>query len=237
MVFSSYIFICLFLPITLGIYYLFSNLKNGIYQKLFLIGSSLVFYGYQNPYYLLLIIASILVNYFISYFMLRRVEKAKLLLVVGIVFNILLLGYFKYFNFLIGNINYIFRTSYFVEKIMLPLGISFFTFQQLSFLISVYKGEQKLGKIIDYTLFVSFFPQLVAGPIVLYNEMMPQFENKSIRYFNAKNFSNGLYIFSLGLFKKAVIADTLALFATNGFNITNLSLLPACATILSYTLQ
>ena len=138
---------------------------------------------------------------------------------------------------MVDNFNFIFRTSYFVKKIMLPLGISFFTFQQLSFLISVYKKEQKLGRFIDYSLFVVFFPQLVAGPIVLYDEMIPQFENKKIRFFNSDNFSKGIYIFSIGLFKKAVIADTLAIFVNNGFGIEELGLIPAWVTVLSYTLQ
>lgn len=235
MVFSSYIFICVFLPVTLGVYYLLSKVDKDIYQRIFLIVASLVFYGYQNPYYLILILLSILVNYIISYFMVK--DSSKVLLVIGIIFNVGLLGYFKYFNFMVDNFNFIFRTSYFVKKIMLPLGISFFTFQQLSFLISVYKKEQKLGRFIDYSLFVVFFPQLVAGPIVLYDEMIPQFENKKIRFFNSDNFSKGIYIFSIGLFKKAVIADTLAIFVNNGFGIEELGLIPAWVTVLSYTLQ
>nr|WP_315101010.1 MBOAT family O-acyltransferase [uncultured Catonella sp.] len=237
MVFSSYLFICIFLPITLGVYYLLSKLDNDIYQRLFLITASLVFYGYQNTYYLLLIIFSVIINYMLSYFMTVNHIAAKPILILGIVFDILLLGYFKYFNFILDNINFVFKTSYFVEKIMLPLGISFFTFQQLSFLISIYKKEQKLGRFIDYSLFVVFFPQLVAGPIVLYNEMIPQFAKKSIRYYNPKNFSRGIYIFSMGLFKKAVIADTLALFVNNGFGMENVGLIPAWITVFSYTFQ
>ena len=124
-----------------------------------------------------------------------------------------------------------------VKNILLPLGISFFTFQQLSFLVSVYKGEEEIGRFIDYSLFVSFFPQLVAGPIVLYSEMIPQFQDPERRYFHSENFAAGLYIFSMGLFKKAVIADTLALFAENGFAMTDLSFAAGWATALSYTFQ
>ena len=237
MVFSSYVFICIFLPATLVIYYLLAKLDDDKYQRVFLIIASLVFYGYQNAYYLLLIISSIIVNYLISYVMTKRQKLAKIMLIIGIVFNVGLLGYFKYYNFMIDNINYIFKTSYIIEKIVLPLGISFFTFQQLSFLVSVYKKEQKLGKFLDYSLFVVFFPQLVAGPIVLYSEMIPQFEKKSIRYYNPENFSRGIYIFAIGLFKKAVIADTLAVFVNNGFGITELGMISAWATALSYTFQ
>lgn len=237
MVFSSYIFICVFLPVTLATYYLLSRFNNDIYQRAFLIAASLFFYGYQNVYYLLLIVVSILINFMLSTLMTKYRKAAKTILIIGVIFNIALLGYFKYFNFIIDNINFIFKTSYLVDKIMLPLGISFFTFQQLSFLISVYKKEQKLGRFIDYSVFVTFFPQLVAGPIVLYNEMIPQFEEKSIRYYNPDNFSKGLYMFAIGLFKKAVIADTLAVFANNGFSMTDLGLIPAWAVVLSYTLQ
>ena len=237
MVFSSYIFLCIFLPITLGVYYLLSILDNDKYQRFFLIIASLVFYGYQNTYYLLLIITSVLINYLISYLITTNHRIAKVMLIIGVIFNILLLGYFKYFNFVLDNINYIFKTSYFMEKIILPLGISFFTFQQLSFLISVYKKEQKLDRFLDYGLFVVFFPQLVAGPIVLYSEMIPQFKEKNIRYYNPENFSGGIYIFAIGLFKKAVIADTLAGFVNNGFDITDLGLIPAWTTALSYTFQ
>lgn len=237
MVFSSYIFIFAFLPLTLVIYFLLSKIANGIYQRVFLILSSLFFYGYQNSYYLFLILTSIVLNYLISYIMVSRHKVSKAMLIIGVIFNVVLIGYFKYFNFFIDNVNYIFNTSFLVKKIMLPLGISFFTFQQLSFLISIYKGEHKPGNFKDYCLFVVFFPQLVAGPIVLYDEMIPQFEKEEIRFFNVENFSRGVYIFSIGLFKKAVVADTLAVFVNNGFAMKELGLLPAWVTSLSYMMQ
>ena len=163
MVFSSYIFICVFLPVTLATYYLLSRFNNDIYQRAFLIAASLFFYGYQNVYYLLLIVVSILINFMLSTLMTKYRKAAKTILIIGVIFNIALLGYFKYFNFIIDNINFIFKTSYLVDKIMLPLGISFFTFQQLSFLISVYKKEQKLGRFIDYSVFVTFFRNWLQG--------------------------------------------------------------------------
>lgn len=235
MVFSSYIFLCCFLPIVLIGYFALSHLKNDIYQRLFLVAASLFFYGYYNVKYLILIIASIIVNYIAAYFIQSR--KSKIIFVIGILFNIGLIGYFKYYDFFISNINSVFGTDIALRNILLPLGISFFTFQQLSFLVSVYKGEEKVEKFLYYSLFVVFFPQLVAGPIVLYSEMIPQFTDSKKRYFNAENFSKGIYMLATGLFKKAVIADTLALFVDNGFATENIALVPAWLAALSYTLQ
>lgn len=239
MVFSSYIFILLFLPIVLCGYYLLSRLKNGIYQRLFLIAASLFFYGYYNVSYLLLILASIAFNYFIALLIQRNSEKktAKLFLTLGILFNVALIGYFKYYDFFIENINAVFGANFMLRHIALPLGISFFTFQQLSFLVSVYKGEERVERLRDYCLFVTFFPQLVAGPIVLYSEMIPQFKDESRRYFNSESFSQGLYLFAIGLFKKAVIADALAVLVNNGFGMASLGLTAGWVTSLSYTLQ
>ncbi|MBO4711131.1 MBOAT family protein [bacterium] len=239
MVFSSYVFILAFMPIVLAGYFLLSFLKNSIYQRIFLIAASLFFYGYYNIKYLALIIASIAVNYIVA----SQIQKSrgnklsKYFLSAGVVFNVALIGYFKYCDFFIENINLVFGRDFALRHILLPLGISFFTFQQLSFLVSVYKGEEKVERLRDYCLFVTFFPQLVAGPIVLYSEMIPQFKDESRRYFNANNFAAGIYLFSIGLFKKAVIADTLALFADNGFGMTNLGFIAGWITSLSYTLQ
>lgn len=160
------------------------------------------FYGYYNVRYLLLIIVSIIINYIIALWIQRRQRFTKLILVIGILFNVGLIGYFKYYDFFIENINLIFRSDFIHKNLILPLGISFFTFQQLSFLISVYTKEEQVENIWDYMLFVTFFPQLVAGPIVLYSEMIPQFKDEKRRFFNSENFTAGIYMFSLGLFKK-----------------------------------
>ena len=238
MVFSSYPFLLLFLPIVLAGYYLLSHVKNDTYQRLFLILASLFFYGYQNVKYLALIISSIAVNYLIALaIQKKRSSGAKPLLILGVLFNVALIGYFKYYDFFIENINLVAGTYFVLKHIMLPLGISFFTFQQLSFLVSVYQGEEKVERLRDYALFVLFFPQLVAGPIVLYSEMIPQFKDTQRRYFNGENFAEGIYIFSMGLFKKAVLADTLCVLADNGFAIADPGLAAAWATTLSYTLQ
>lgn len=237
MVFSSYIFIFVFLPVVIGGYYLLSRLKSGIWQRMFLIAASLFFYGYYNIKYLLLILASISINYLIAICIQKYELLDKIFFFVGVLFNIGLIGYFKYYDFFVDNLNMIFGASFALKNIILPLGISFFTFQQLSFLVSVYKKEEKVEKFHDYCLFVTFFPQLVAGPIVLYSEMIPQFKDEQRRFFNGTNFSAGLYIFSMGLFKKALLADTLAVFVDNGFKMTNMGLVAGWIVSLSYTLE
>lgn len=238
MVFSSYIFIFAFLPVVLITYFLLSNFKKPIFQRLFLIVASLFFYGYYNVKYLILIVASMVVNY-ISAICIQKGEliSKKIFLTIGALLNVFLLGYFKYYDFFLENINAVFGTDFALRNILLPLGISFFTFQQLSFLVSIYKNEEKVSKLSDYILFVTFFPQLVAGPIVLYSEMIPQFMDEKRRHFDGENFAAGIYIFAMGVFKKAVIADTLAGFVDNGFGMTGISLAASWAISLCYTLQ
>lgn len=238
MVFSSYVFILAFLPIVLIVYFGLSRLKNNLYQRLFLIAASLFFYGYHSVQYLLLILASIAVNYILA----LQIQKnknplSKVWLTIGVLFNVALIGYFKYYDFFIENVNMIFNSHFTLKRLLLPLGISFFTFQQLSFLVSVYKREEVVERLRDYCLFVTFFPQLVAGPIVLYSEMVPQFKDETRRYFNPDNFSAGVYMFVLGLFKKLVIADTLSVWVDNGFGMSGLGFAAAWVISLSYTLQ
>lgn len=240
MVFSSYEFILVFLPLVLVGYFLLSHLKNGLWQRVLLLGASLFFYGYYHVGYLLLILASIGVNYLFAQFIQRQAEKSKLrkvLLTLGVLFNVGLIGYYKYFDFLLSALNDVAGTEFVLRHILLPLGISFFTFQQLSFLISVYKQEEKVDNLLNYSLFVTFFPQLVAGPIVLYEEMIPQLADPRKRFFNVDQFAAGIYCLAAGLFKKAVIADTLALFVDNGFGLAHMGLIGGWVTALSYTLQ
>ena len=244
MVFSSYIFIFAFLPLVLLGFYLLPRLiaapgRLRRAQNLLLIAASLVFYGYFNVSYLLLIAASILVNYLLALAIQngRRQQLVKLCFVVGVLFNVLLIGYFKYYDFFIENINFLFRGSFALKHLLLPLGISFFTFQQLSFLVSVYKKEEQVEDFISYCVFVLFFPQLVAGPIVLYSEMIPQFKDESRCRFDSDNLARGIYMFCIGFFKKAVVADTLALFVDNGYAQSSLGLAAAWAVSLCYTLQ
>ncbi len=201
---------------------------------------SLWFYGYFNPSYLLIICGSIAVNYLISQMMIRSGQEylRRFSLILGICGNVAVIFYFKYFNFFLENVNSVFGKSFELRNIVLPLGISFFTFQQISYLVDSYRGETKGYSFDEYALFVSFFPQLIAGPIVLHNEMIPQFRQKEKRRFIPKNFSKGMYIFSLGLFKKVIIADTFGKAVSYGFGtIDTLSSMEALITSLSYTFQ
>jgi D-alanyl-lipoteichoic acid acyltransferase DltB (MBOAT superfamily) len=162
----------------------------------------------------------------------------KSILTVGIIANLALLGYFKYTDFLIENINFLSDSNIPTLNLALPLAISFFTFQQIAYLVDSYRQETKEYDFLNYSLFVTFFPQLIAGPIVHHKEMMPQFAKTRNKVKNYKNIAMGLFIFSIGLFKKVVIADTFAVWANAGFDTaTTLNLFEAWATSLSYTFQ
>ena len=168
----------------------------------------------------------------------NSVENKKLLLVFGIGANVALLGYFKYADFFIENFNDLLGTDIDLLKLSLPLAISFFTFQQIAYLVDSYRGETREYDFLNYANFVTFFPQLIAGPIVHHSEMMPQFASRWNLVKNYKNIALGLFIFSIGLFKKVIIADTFAVWATAGFDHAQvLNMAEAWVTSLSYTFQ
>lgn len=127
----------------------------------------------------------------------------KILLAVGLTFNLGLIFYYKYYDFFVDNLNKAFSTDFQLRHIVLPLGISFFTFQQVSYVIDSYRGQTREYNILDYSLFVTFFPQLVAGPIVLHNEVLPQFADKNNWKMKSGNMAHGIYVFSAGLVKKS----------------------------------
>ena len=241
MLFNSYEFIFLFLPITLIVYFWLNRYNKNKLAKAGLVIASLYFYSYFHKSYLILITISILVNYFIGQKLSSNkynVIQRKILLTIGVVFNLGGLGYFKYYDFFIGNINSLLGTNFTLLHILLPLGISFFTFQQLSFIVDSYKRYDLTYDFLDYCLFVTFFPQLIAGPIVLPTEMLPQFEAEENKKINWENMNKGLYIFSIGLAKKVIIADTIANFANAGFDMMDkLNFIEAWLTSISYTLQ
>lgn len=181
MLFNSYIFILLFLPLSLAGWYLLNKTKSEIFPKAFLLGMSLWFYAYFNIKYLPIIVISIIVNYLI-YFVMKKSDKTALrksLFIIGLILNIGVLFYYKYLGFCTENLNVLFKSDFTVVNLVLPLGISFFTFQQVSFVIDSYKNEVPDYSILDYALFVSYFPQLIAGPIVLHDEVIPQFADKN----------------------------------------------------------
>ena len=241
MLFNSYSFIFIFLPLTFLIYFLLNSKGLYFYSKTFIALASLVFYSWWNIIYLPLLLLSITFNFTIGIMLSNKTEKnykKKLLLVLGIITNLLLLGYFKYMDFFIENYNSITDSNFPLLEITLPLAISFFTFQQISYLVDSYKGFTKEYKFIDYTIFVTFFPQLIAGPIVHHKEMMPQFSDNKNKTINFQNISMGLFIFSIGLFKKVVIADSFSSYVSNGFDIQEkLTFIEAWITSLSYTFQ
>jgi D-alanyl-lipoteichoic acid acyltransferase DltB (MBOAT superfamily) len=167
----------------------------------------------------------------------NRVLK-KRFLIISITLNVLILGVYKYADFFINNINHFIDEDVSFFNLILPLAISFFTFQQIAYLADAYNGQSKKYTLTDYFLFVTFFPQLIAGPIVHHKEMMPQFSNLENKYVNLKNISQGIAIFSIGLFKKIVIADFFGQYADLGYsNVHALNGLGAWSTTLAYTVQ
>ena len=190
--------------------------------KCFLVLASLFFYSWWNIAYLPLILGSMLFNYSLGCELAKTRMKARItkksILILGIVANLGLLGYFKYTDFLIENFNYISGSHFGLLNLTLPIAISFFTFQQIIYLVDSYRGETKEYAFLNYSVFVAFFPQLISGPIVHHKEMMPQFENNRNKIINHENIAIGMLFFSIGLFKKVVLADTFATWATNGFD-------------------
>lgn len=240
MLFNSYVFVLLFLPLCLLGYFGLNHFKKYKLAQIFLFGMSLWFYGYFNPSYLLVILCSVLLNY--STYQLMKVQKfypyRKMIMILGVALNVGILCYFKYMDFFIGNINGLFKTEIPFLKIALPLGISFFTFQQISFIVDAYKGEIEEYDFWDYTNFVTFFPQLIAGPIVTHDELVPQFKDLEKKKFNWDNFAEGVYIFAFGMAKKVLLADTFGDVVNYGFvTINQLTALSALIVMLSYTIQ
>lgn len=244
MIFSSFAFICVYLPIVFTIYFVLNKLRFVCAGKYWLVVASLFFYGYWSYRYIPLLLVSIFFNYFLGRWVSpsavneisSRVRKP--LLGLGVALNLLVLAYYKYVNFFIDNLNHIAGSSFSVGDVILPLGISFYTFTQIAFLVDSYRGQAKEYKFVNYSLFVTFFPHLIAGPILHHKEMMEQFSSKwtlAIRY---RNILMGLFIFSIGFFKKVIIADNFALVANAGFGSdVSHDLFSAWATSLSYTFQ
>lgn len=235
MVFSSMTFIWFFLPILLLIYFLIKDK----YKNYILLIFSLIFYAWGEPKYIILMIFSIIINYIFG-ILIDRTKKAKikkLVFIFSILTNVGLLGYFKYFSFLIYNINSFFNLSITSRNIVLPIGISFYTFQIMSYIIDLYKGEIKVQKnILKLALYISFFPQLIAGPIVKYKDIENQIDN---REHSLDKFIEGTKRFIYGLSKKVLIANTMAYVADMIFdsNISEITTLLAWIGSIAYTLQ
>ncbi len=235
MSFNSYIFILCLLPISFIGYFALSRKKQE-YGLLWMAASSLVFYAWAGISILLLFIASLILNYIFTLFIKR--SNSKLILALGIILNVILLIYFKYSGFLVQNINALFNTDFIFKNIALPLGISFFTFTQISWLVDTYRGETRDYSLLEYVLFISYFPKMAEGPIALHGDILPQFRDKSRKTIDYDNISRGIMIFVLGLFKKLMIADTLGKAVDWGFNnVPDLYSMDIWIVMLCYTLQ
>ena len=235
MLFPSFTFVLAFLPVTLIVYFLLGK-KSGTWARVWLLCASLVFYSWFNHSYFFIIAGSIVGNYLLSQWLWKK--PSKFVFTLGALLNIALLGYFKYYDFMVENVNAFFGTSLILKKILLPLGISFFTFQQISYLHSVCSRSLKERySFLTYALFVTFFPQLIAGPIVLPDEMMPQFDRKDSLKVNYDNLARGIFAFALGLGSKMLLADYFAEIADAGFASGCKGFLPAWKTALAYTFQ
>lgn len=240
MLFNSYIFIFLFFPLTLLGYYSLNYAHKYKSSLIFLTGMSLWFYGYNNIYYLLILIVSIILNYGIISGMAHYddVKMRRFFLCSGLIWNIGVLFLFKYYDFFIDNINSALHSQLPFLRLALPLGISFYTFQQISYVIDYYKRECNKYSFIEYIAYVSYFPQLIAGPIVYHDELIPQFRDISKKQINYDNLCKGVYAFSLGLAKKVLLADTFSKVVTIGYgNISELNTPSVILTMVCYSLQ
>ena len=222
MYFNSYEFIFLFLPIVIGGYFLLGARKNSRLANIWLLVAGLFFYGYWDAAYLSVLVGSIVANFVIA----GRILKAaadeddfgrRLFFAVGLLFNIGLLGWFKYADFVLENVNCFWGTNIPLPNVELPLGISFFTITQLICLYDCQAGSVKKNGFLDYALFVSFFPHLLSGPILYHRSMMKQFRDEKLRRLSWANMAEGLTLFIIGLVKKVVIADSFIAYIDGGF--------------------
>lgn len=243
MLFNSYEFLFAFLPACLAGFFVLGRWLGVRTALAWLVVCSLFFYGWWNPAYLGLIVLSVMFNFILGTTLSKRSGRPgnRPLLIFGVAVNLGLIGYFKYANFFVGNLNAIAGTGFDAGLIILPLAISFFTFQQITFLVDSYSGKTREYDLLRYVLFVTFFPQLIAGPIVHHAEMMPQFARRHLTDPRARNIAVGLTIFAFGLFKKAVLADGIAPYADNVFAAAEqgvpLDAVAAWSGALAYTFQ
>ena len=245
MLFNSFEFIFIFLPVTIYVFFVLGKYNQQV-AAAWLGAASLFFYAWWNPLYVSLLLISISFNYFIGLsivrtYSLKKIRISNLFLFLGIATNLLLLGYFKYFNFFVGSINSSFGFNYQINAILLPLGISFFTFTQIAFLVDASRGLARESSFIHYILFVTYFPHLIAGPVLHHKEMMPQFQKAETYRFNFQCIAIGLTIFIIGLYKKIMLADEMSKYVKPVFDAVQnggvASFKESWGAALSYTLQ
>lgn len=243
MLFNSYVFIFCFLPITALIFFGLTKFHLAKLATYWLTIASIIFYGYWNPVYLPLLFISILGNFWFGKYLSNakpRNHQAKIILWIGIAFNLSILGYYKYAAFIVSFLNPILQTNWAVSEVVLPLGISFYSFTQIAYLVDAYRGKTKHTNydLSTYVLFAVFFPHLIAGPIVHHNQLIPQFKKLKNFAFSHKRVASGLALFTLGLAKKVLIADSISPWVAQIFNnASDITFVEAWFGALSYTLQ
>jgi alginate O-acetyltransferase complex protein AlgI len=237
--FNSFSFLVGFLPVVMAGFFILSRMNQPRLAGLWLTCASLFFYGWWNPLYLPLLAGSMIFNYLLGGYLLRK--PSRLLLALGIAANVLLLGYYKYAGFLLQTVDQLTGLDWAIPNIVLPLAISFFTFQQIAYLVDAHDGDVAEHDFLNYCLFITFFPHLIAGPITHHREMLPQFNDPAVFRPKLENFVVGLTLFLIGLAKKVAIADTMGNFArpvyaaaADGVPVT---FLEAWGGALSYALQ
>lgn len=239
MVFSTYDFIFIFLPLVVAVFLLVSQTISHRFAIFWLVLCSLVFYGWWNPKYLVILLGSIIANYFVGIWL--QENRNRSLLSAAITANLAVLGWFKYSIFILDNVNALSGSSFFIDKVVLPIGISFFTFQQVAWLVDSHRGQVKDRDPLSYALFVAFFPQLIAGPIVHHSEVIHQYIKRRPRNRILDDLGIGCSIFIIGLAKKVLIADRLAPFSDFMFNTAaagaTIGLAGAWLGVLAYSLQ
>ncbi len=235
--FNSFTFILLFLPILLIGWNMFNKYEKYTVADVFLIAMSLYFYYSFGATFLVVLLVSIMVNYGLSY-LLKKEINARIIKVAGVLFNLALLFYFKYLGFFIDNVNAVTGAGITAKEILMPIGISFFTFGQISFIVDRANGEAPHYPFLKYVLYTVYFPKLIQGPIAFHKEMIDQFYNKKLREFDPDKFARGLMSFIIGLSKKVIIADTLSGAVTYGFKYTYyLDTITVIVVMLAYTFQ
>ena len=242
MLFNSYEFVLIFLPLcVVGYYAIINRYKNNKQGLVLLLLFSLVYIGYTNILYLLILIPNMAICYWICRYMnsgsMSQVKRRGLL-ISGIVIEVLILSIFKYYDFFVGSINSRISLDMPTVNLILPLGISFYTFQQIAYMVDCYRDNNICHTPLEYALFVTYFPQFIQGPIVLQSEFIPQIRRTELIKPDYEMISKGLYRFTLGLGKKVLLADTLGLIVDSGYaNMDDVNAVTAVVIVVAYTLQ
>ena len=245
MYFNSYLFIFLFLPAVIAGYYILARVVSRWSAQIFLLGMSMLFYGYAGVKYLMLLVAGVVVNYIFYLFTQQEIKKKgtgslwnKIILVCLIVGNLSVLLLYKYYDFTVENINNLLGTDFNFRHLILPLGISFITFQQIAFAVDSYRGETGKIGFLEYAIFVFFFPHIASGPIITHDQFIPVLRKSGFRKIDWEKFGQGMYLFGMGMGKKVLIADMLGLAVNWGYShISDLNMVSALFVTIFYSMQ